>query len=54
MALGVKEPAMRGQLSSIGFALRRMDRKPSPIKMEKVDGEPTYKLDATLAIVAKK
>lgn len=51
--LGLQEGAIRGQLSSIGFALRRMDRKPSPIKREKVDGELTYKLDATVANVAK-
>ena len=52
-ALELKESAIRGQLSSIGFALRRMDRKPSPLKREKVDGELTYKLDAIVAGVVK-
>ena len=52
-ALGLQEGAIRGQLSSVGFALRRMDGKPSPIKREKADGELTYKLDATVASVAK-
>lgn len=34
-ALGLQEGAIRGQLSSVGFALRRMDRKPSPKKERK-------------------
>jgi hypothetical protein len=52
-ALGLKESAVRGQLSSVGFALKRMDRKPSPIQREKIDGELTYKLDSVVAGVAK-
>jgi hypothetical protein len=51
-SLGLQESAIRGQLSSVGFALRRMDGKPSPIKREKIEGELTYKLDATVAGVA--
>jgi hypothetical protein len=34
-ALGLQEGAIRGQLSSVGFALRRMDRRPSPKKERK-------------------
>ena len=52
-ALGLQEGVIRGQLSSLGFALRRMDRKPSPLKRDKVDGELTYKLDAIVADVVK-
>jgi hypothetical protein len=52
-ALGLKESAVRGQLSSVGFALKRMDRKPTPISREKIDGELTYKLDSVVAEVAK-
>jgi hypothetical protein len=52
-ALGLNEGAIRGQLSSVGFALRRMDGKPSPIKREKNDGELTYKLNATVAATAQ-
>jgi hypothetical protein len=52
-ALGLKESAVRGQLSSVGFALKRMDRKASPISREKIDGELTYKLNSVVAGVAK-
>jgi hypothetical protein len=52
-ALGLQESAVRGQLSSVGFALKRMGRKPSPIKREKIDGKLTYKLDSVVAGVAK-
>jgi hypothetical protein len=51
--LGLQEQAIRGQLSSVGFALRRMGNKPSPISNEKVDGEFTYKLDSIVAGMAK-
>lgn len=52
-ALGLQEGAIRGQLSSVGFALRRMDGKPSPIKREKIDGVLTYKLDSIVAATAQ-
>jgi hypothetical protein len=52
-SLGLQESAIRGQLSSVGFALKRMDRKPSPIQRVKIDGELTYKLDSVVAGVAK-
>jgi hypothetical protein len=51
--LGLSEQGMRGQLSSVGFALRRMRNKPSPISKEKVDGELIYKLDPVVAGVVK-
>lgn len=51
-SLGLPEGAIRGQLSSVGFALKRMDKKPSPIKRERIEGELTYKLDAAVAGVA--
>jgi hypothetical protein len=35
---GLSERAPRGQLSSVSSALRRMDKKASPILREKVDG----------------
>ena len=50
--MGSKEQAIRGQLSSVGAALKRMG-KPSPIAREKVDGELIYKLDSVVAGVAK-
>jgi hypothetical protein len=53
LALGLKESAVRGQMSSIGFALKRMGRKPSPIQRKKIDGELSYKLDSVVAGVAK-
>ena len=52
--LGLQEQAIRGQLSSVGFALRRMDNKPSPISNQKTDGQFTYKLDSVVADMAKK
>jgi hypothetical protein len=52
--LGSSEQAIRGQLSSVGSALRRMKKTPSPISKEKVDGEFTYMLDPAVAGVAKK
>jgi hypothetical protein len=51
--LGLQEQAIRGQLSSVGFALRRMGNKPSPISNQKMDGEFTYKLDSVVAGMAK-
>jgi hypothetical protein len=51
--LGLQEQAIRGQLSSVGFALRRMGNKPSPISNQKIDGEFTYKLDSVVAGMAK-
>jgi hypothetical protein len=51
--LGLKEQAVRGQLSSVGSALRRMDNKPSPISKVRVDGELIYKLDSVVAGVSK-
>jgi hypothetical protein len=53
LALGLQESAVRGQMSSVGFALKRMGGKPSPIKREKIDGELTYKLDSVVAGLAK-
>ena len=52
--LGLKETAMRGQLSSIGNALKKMGKTLSPILRDKVDGVLTYKLDPVVAGVAKK
>jgi hypothetical protein len=52
-ALGLTVPILRGQLSSVGAALRRMGNKPSPILREKVDGELMFMLDAVVADVAK-
>lgn len=52
-ALGLQAQAIRGQLSSVGFALRRMGGKPSPISREKIDGEFIYKLDPIVAGVFK-
>jgi len=51
--LGLKEGALRGQLSSVGNAIRKMEKKTSPISREKVDGELTYKLDSVVAGIAK-
>jgi hypothetical protein len=51
--LGLQEQSIRGQLSSVGFASRRMGNKPSPISNEKIDGEFTYKLDSVVAGMAK-
>jgi hypothetical protein len=51
--LGLQAQAIRGQLSSVGFALRRMGGKPSPISRENVDGEFIYKLDPIVAGVFK-
>jgi hypothetical protein len=51
--LGLKEGALRGQLSSVGNAIKKMEKKTSPISREKVDGELTYKLDSVVAGVAK-
>jgi hypothetical protein len=42
--LGLKETAMRGQLSSIGNALKKMGKTLSPILRDKVDGVLTYNL----------
>jgi hypothetical protein len=52
--LGSSEQSVRGQLSSVGGALRRMGQKPSPISKEKADGDLIYKLDSIVAGVAKK
>jgi uncharacterized protein involved in exopolysaccharide biosynthesis len=51
--LGSSEQSVRGQLSSVGGAQRRMGGKPSPISHKKVDGEFTYMLDPVVAGVAK-
>jgi len=48
-ALGLEESSARGQLSSIGAALRRMGGKPSPISRKKKDGEFIYGLDTAVA-----
>jgi len=50
-ALGLEERSAKGQLSSIGAALRRMGGKPSPISRNKKDGELTYGLDTIVAEV---
>ncbi len=52
-ALGSSEQTIRGQLSSVGSALRRMGRKSSPISRTKINGEFTYKLDPVVANTAK-
>lgn len=52
-ALGLQEQAIRGRLSSVGFALRRMDKKPSPISKKTVDGEFIYMLDPVVAAAVK-
>jgi hypothetical protein len=52
--LGLKEGALRGQLSSVGNAIKKMEKKTSPISREKLDGELTYKLDSVVAGVANK
>ena len=51
--LGASEQSVRGQLSSVGGALRRMGRKPSPISKEKADGDLIYKLNSVVAGIAK-
>jgi hypothetical protein len=51
--MGLKEQAIRGQLSSVGSALRRMDNKPSPIAKERVDGELIYRLNSVVTGVIK-
>jgi hypothetical protein len=51
--LGLTFESLRGQLSSIGSARRRMGNKPSPILRDKIDGEFTYRLDTVIADVAK-
>jgi hypothetical protein len=51
--MGFKEQAIRGQLSSVGSALRRMDNKPSPIARERVDGELIYRLNPVVAAAVK-
>ena len=53
LALGLKEQALRGQLSSVGNAIKKMKKEPSPILRSKIDGELTYKLDPVVARVAK-
>lgn len=50
-ALGIDEESLRGQLSSVGAALKRMGGKFSPLSREKIDGELTYKLDPAVAAV---
>jgi DNA-binding NtrC family response regulator len=52
-ALGIDEESLRGQLSSVGAALKRMGVKFSPLSREKIDGELTYKLDPAVASVLK-
>ena len=52
-ALEIEEKSIKGQLSSVGIALKRMGGKPSPISREKINGELTYKLDPAVADVLK-
>ena len=52
-ALGSSDQTVRGQLSSVGSALRRMGKKSSPISRTRVNNEFTYKLDPAVAAVAK-
>ncbi len=51
-AIGLREQAVRGQLSSVGSALRRMD-KPSPISKKRVEGALVYRLNPVFAAVAR-
>ena len=50
---GIEEQAIRGQMSSLGAARRRMGGKPSPILSTKIDGEFAYKLDPAFAAIFK-
>jgi hypothetical protein len=52
-ALRIEEKSIKGQLSSVGIALKRMSGKPSPISREKIDGELTYKLDSAVTHALK-
>lgn len=52
-ALESTEQTVRGQLSSVGSALRRMGKKPTPIIKDKTGDEFTYKLNPTVAAVIK-
>ncbi len=52
-ALGLAEPQIRGQLSSVGATMRKMDNKPYPISKKMIDGRLTYIIDPTIANVAK-
>jgi hypothetical protein len=52
-AMGCSEQTIRGRLSSVASALKRMDNKPSPISRQKVEGVFTYKLDPVMASVVK-
>ena len=51
--LGSNVQSLKGQLSSVGVALKKMANKPSPISRENIDGEFAYKLDSVVAGVAK-
>jgi hypothetical protein len=51
--LGITFESLRGQLSSVGSARRRMGNKPPPIMRDKVNGEFMYRLDTVVANVAK-
>jgi hypothetical protein len=51
--LGSNMQSLKGQLSSVGVALKKMANKPSPISRGKIDGEFAYKLDSVVAGVAK-
>jgi hypothetical protein len=51
--LGSSEQSLRGQLSSVGAALKRIGKKTSPLSHETVDKEFYYKLDADFAGIAK-
>jgi hypothetical protein len=48
-ALNVQEESIRGQLSSLGAALKRMGGRLTPLSHEMIDGEFIYKLDTTVA-----
>ena len=45
--------SLKGQLSSVGVALKKMENKSSPLSRESIDGEFAYKLDSVVAGVAK-
>jgi hypothetical protein len=50
-ALNVQEQSIRGQLSSLGAALKRMGGRLSPLSHEVKDGEFTYVIDAGVAAI---
>ncbi len=51
-ALGLAEPQIRGQLSSVGATMRKMENKPYPITKKMMDGRLTYVIDQTVGSVA--